>query len=85
MLSADLIPTDPDTPRMVRQRTLAHWFGVAESTIQRWAVQGILPAPIRLGPRTKYFHVEKLRAWLRRRERDAAEEDMRNRQLQACS
>jgi len=37
--------------KIIRRSKLAEIFGVSETTIWRWQRDGVIPQPIRLGPR----------------------------------
>jgi len=64
MSVAEFIPTD--APYRVRTSTLARWFGVTNRTIKGWWESGRIPKPIRLGPRTSWHIVAKVKAALER-------------------
>ena len=38
-------------------------YSIANSTLYAWIAEGILPAPLRIGPRAVRFSVESLRAF----------------------
>jgi predicted DNA-binding transcriptional regulator AlpA len=52
--------TPPTNQTWLRDSDLAARFGVSRSTIWRWARQGRLPPPHRLGPRTTRWPPEVL-------------------------
>ncbi len=64
MSVAEFIP--PDAPYRVRTSTLAKWFGVRHATIKNWWETGRIPKPIRLGPRTTWHIVARVKAALER-------------------
>jgi prophage regulatory protein len=48
----------------LRPRQAADFLGIGESTFWRWAKEREdFPKPIRLGPRTTVFPLDKLTAW----------------------
>jgi predicted DNA-binding transcriptional regulator AlpA len=59
---SDLIPSD--APRFVKGPQLARWLGVTRRCILLWVMRGILPEPIRLGPKTIWYQTEFVRAAL---------------------
>jgi predicted DNA-binding transcriptional regulator AlpA len=59
MKLSDLIPAD--APALVSSRDLATWFGVGIQTIHNWWTQGVLPEPLRIGPRLVRWSTEEIR------------------------
>jgi prophage regulatory protein len=48
----------------LRARQAAEFLGIGESTFWRWAkARDDFPKPIKLGPRTTVFPLDKLTAW----------------------
>jgi DNA-binding transcriptional MerR regulator len=47
---------NPSTPGLIRARAAAERLDVSTSTLKRWSEQGILPEPVRLGPRGDRFY-----------------------------
>lgn len=48
----------------LRPRHAAEFLGISEATFWRWAKQREdFPAPIKLGPRTTVYPLDKLTAW----------------------
>lgn len=43
--------TEPNGPELIRASVAAKRLGKHPITLKRWSEQGILPEPIRLGPR----------------------------------
>ena len=56
-----------DAPPIVQGAELARWVGVGRGTIADWVRAGVLPKPIRHGPRNIYFTLEQVREFIRRR------------------
>jgi predicted DNA-binding transcriptional regulator AlpA len=57
---SNLIPAD--APPQVNASKLAGWLGVHRLTVLRWAESGILPQPVRMGPKTIRFDTAAVRA-----------------------
>lgn len=47
----------------LRARQAAKFLGIGESTFWRWVKERDLPKPIKLGPRTTVWPLDKLTAW----------------------
>jgi predicted DNA-binding transcriptional regulator AlpA len=45
----------------VRVRVVAALWGISSPTVWRWAKEGLLPAPVKLGPNTTAWRVSDLR------------------------
>jgi DNA-binding transcriptional MerR regulator len=57
---------DPNEPELIRASAAARLLGKHVNTLKRWSDQGILPEPIRLGPRgDRHYRVEDIEAVLR--------------------
>jgi prophage regulatory protein len=55
---------DSHTSTSLRPAQAAKFLGIGESTFWRWAKEREdFPKPIRLGPRTTVFPLDKLTAW----------------------
>ena len=69
MASTDYYPgidVDLDQPKMlVAATSLARCFDVDASTIRRWARDGTMPKPVKVGGRT-LWSAERIRQWIRR-------------------
>jgi predicted DNA-binding transcriptional regulator AlpA len=65
MSGSELIPAT--APERVKAPFLAACLGVSRNTIMKWVGLGLLPEPIRLGPRTHWFETREVRAALDRR------------------
>jgi len=50
----------PDSAH-VRAQTVADWKGVSVPTVWRWSKAGLLPAPVKIGPRVTAWNVGQLR------------------------
>ena len=50
----------PDSAH-VRAQTVADWKGVSVPTVWRWSKAGLLPAPVKIGPRVTAWNVGALR------------------------
>ncbi|AYV35650.1 hypothetical protein DBR07_04540 [Aeromonas sp. HMWF036] len=48
----------------VRAKILAPMLGIAEVTLWRWAADGKIPKPIKLGSRVTAWRVEDVRRWM---------------------
>lgn len=59
-MSIDNLDAMPDCG-FVSARTLAAWFAVSQVTIWRWAKDGKLPTPRKLGGNTTRFNVGEVR------------------------
>jgi hypothetical protein len=70
MRLSELIPAD--APALVQAPLLATWLLVTRRTVHLWVRSGLLPPPLRLGPRTFLFSVPEVRAALDRRSNQAA-------------
>ena len=58
--------TDPSDPALIRASTAAKRLGKHISTLKRWSEEGILPEPIRLGPRgDRHYRAEHIDAVLK--------------------
>jgi len=58
--------TRTDSPELIRARVAAERLGKHPRTLARWSEQGILPEPIRLGPRgDRHYRAEDIDAVLR--------------------
>jgi DNA-binding transcriptional MerR regulator len=58
--------TYPSSPALIRARVAADRLGKHPRTLARWSEQGILPEPIRLGPRgDRHYRTEDIDAVLR--------------------
>jgi predicted DNA-binding transcriptional regulator AlpA len=55
-------PIPANAPPYVNASQLARWLGVHRLTVLKWASSGILPRPVRMGPRTLRFDTEAVRA-----------------------
>jgi predicted DNA-binding transcriptional regulator AlpA len=64
MSLSSLIPDD--APAEVNAATLARWLGVSPSTVTEWAKRGMLPEPLRLGPKIIRFNVAEVRVAVER-------------------
>lgn len=47
---------NPDLPALVKASQVAALLGVHVDTLARWSAQGILPAPVRVGPGRRRFY-----------------------------
>jgi len=50
----------PDSAH-VRAPVVADWKGISVPTVWRWAKSGLLPAPVKIGPRVTAWNVGQLR------------------------
>lgn len=50
--------------QLIRAKQLAARLGVDRSTLWRWCRDGILPAPIALGPHARAWREEDIERWL---------------------
>ncbi|MEL7593893.1 MAG: helix-turn-helix transcriptional regulator [Aeromonas veronii] len=48
----------------VRAKILAPMLGIAEVTLWRWAADGKIPKPIKLGARVTAWRAEDVRRWM---------------------
>lgn len=55
----------------VRLPTVTGLLGVSDGSVWRYAKKGIIPAPVKIGPRCTAWNVGELRAALRRMRGDA--------------
>jgi predicted DNA-binding transcriptional regulator AlpA len=62
MFVRNLIPAD--APSRANAQQLSRWLGRSPWTLRRWAAAGIMPAPIRLGPKSIFWDTETVRDWL---------------------
>lgn len=73
MLYDGLLPPRGQAPEFVRTTQLAAWLDVDPKTLYRWADEGRLPKPIKLGQRIRVWRVEDVRQALANlQERDFA-------------
>lgn len=49
--------------RYLRERTLTTQLSVHRSTLRRWVEHGLIPAPIKIGPRTVAWDAEEIEQW----------------------
>jgi DNA-binding transcriptional MerR regulator len=55
--------TQPDKPVLLRARAAADRLGKNVRTLRRWSERGLLPEPIRLGPRgDRHYRAEDIDA-----------------------
>ena len=59
MNAVDVIPRD--CPVRVTSADIASWCGVSVQTVHRWAASGVIPQPIRFGPKVVRWDREELR------------------------
>jgi hypothetical protein len=58
--------TDRNDPELIRARAAADRLGKHPRTLARWSQLGILPDPVRLGPRgDRHYRAEDIDALLR--------------------
>lgn len=48
----------------VRANELSNYLGVSPSTLWRWRKNGILPAPIHIGPRVVGWRTRDIKVWI---------------------
>ncbi|HAA96535.1 MAG TPA: transcriptional regulator [Alteromonas macleodii] len=48
----------------VRANELSNFLGVSPSTLWRWRKNGILPAPIHIGPRVVGWRIRDIKVWI---------------------
>lgn len=60
----EVIPTD--CPESVTSQMIAEWWNVSVQTVHRWAETGVIPPPIRLGPKVIRWDREQLREAFRK-------------------
>ncbi len=56
---------------MLRPAEAARFLGISVQTAYRWAAQGRLPRPLKIGPRTSGWKLADLQAYLDRMEQEA--------------
>ncbi len=49
--------------RYIRERALTAQLSVHRSTLRRWVEQGLLPAPIHIGPRIVAWDADEIEQW----------------------
>lgn len=73
-----------NTDIYLRVREVSERFGVAVSTVWRWADQGILPKPIKIGGQTRWVEAEILEVIKRAKaDRESGGTEKRNRETTA--
>jgi prophage regulatory protein len=53
---------------MIRLNELTEHLNVSKSTLYRWRRTSDFPKPVAIGPRSIFFFVEEIEAWLEKRE-----------------
>ncbi len=53
-----------DADRMVRLNEFAALCGVTRRTINFWIKKGVLPRPVKIGPRARGYHITWVRDFL---------------------
>ena len=56
-------PTIPAGREYLRDTEVAARYGISKPTVWRWVREGILPAPVSLGPRCSRWKLSDLLAW----------------------
>ncbi len=61
MPAASLIPTELADDALCKPSDLCKWLDVSLPTIDAWISRGLLPEPLKLGPRTRRWRVGDIR------------------------
>lgn len=54
---------DADLPIYLRDTQIANMYGISRITVWRWARNGLLPQPLRLGPSTTRWRLADIEAY----------------------
>lgn len=53
-----------DLPAYLRDVDVAALFGISRITVWRWARDGLLPPPVKLGPHTTRWNSAEIESWV---------------------